>query len=429
MTPRAAILLWDVIEEHLDEADFLFGQWERALSSPTISLDDLAAHGEERLLAHLDGLVAAGRPAADRLLRPALAGTEPDRATAAGLALLAGEGDGLDAVLDAAAKAPADRRAPLLRALALADRPEIDARLTSWLGEGDALLVAAALSTLTFRGGDPGRALGKIRADDAPALVRAGVIAARSARSRPLQQLAGEALGSPDTAVRDEAILTGLLLGFSAAWDTCRRLVGAGDPSSAGLLGLCAMAGGPAEREAVQRAIEVPELAIAALDALGQAGTVGAAEACLFYLDDARLGPTAASAFATITGLPLRAPYLAAPPRGEPGIPADEALAAEDRETSLPRLDPGAAHRFWGESRSRFDPRTRYLLGEPLRVDTALAALRHGPMRRRPSLALEIALRTRGKFTVETRAFTARQRAEIGKLRALPALAFERPLE
>jgi hypothetical protein len=126
MTPRAPVLFWDVLEEHLDEAEFLWAQWERGLVAHDLTLDELASGAERRLLAHLDGLIIAGPPAAERLLLPAIAGADPERASAAASALLAGPVAGLDAVADALTRAPVERRAPLLRALALAERPEID---------------------------------------------------------------------------------------------------------------------------------------------------------------------------------------------------------------------------------------------------------------------------------------------------------------
>ncbi len=429
MTPREPTIFWDVIEEHLDEAEFLWGQWERGLDAPNLSLDELGERDEERLLAHVDGLVVAGPPAAARLLLPALDHPEPDRAAAAAFALTTSGEGGLDAVLAAVTRVPAARHAPLLRALSLSERPEIDARLGPWLGAEAPELRAAALSILAFHGVEPGRALGKIRADDAPALVQAGVVAARNGRSRALQQLAGEAITSPAPALRDEAIRTGLILGFSAAWEACRRLVTSGDPSSAGLLSLAAMVGGAAERQAVHEALTVPSLERAAIEALAHAGTVAAAEACLVRLADPRFAPLAGAAFWTITGLPLRVPLVSRRGREIDGDPPDADLARLSREATFPRLDPPSVEAWWADNGARFDPEARYLFGEPLRIDTSLAALRRGPMSRRGSLALEVAIRSRGRHTVETRAFTARQRTELGRLRTIPSMDFTRPFE
>src|SRR3989304_2405147 len=50
----------EIVEEHLDEAAFLYRQWESALRSPTESLEGVARGPEEVLLAHLDARAAAG---------------------------------------------------------------------------------------------------------------------------------------------------------------------------------------------------------------------------------------------------------------------------------------------------------------------------------------------------------------------------------
>src|SRR6185503_21088436 len=99
---RGLLIFWDVVEEHLDEAEFLFSQWEAGLSSPDYTLEEVEQRLEERLFAQVDGLVAAGAPAASRLLVPALSAEAPSRVAAAALALLSAEGSrGVDAVLGA----------------------------------------------------------------------------------------------------------------------------------------------------------------------------------------------------------------------------------------------------------------------------------------------------------------------------------------
>ena len=61
--PKAELILWDVVEEHFEEAAFLFGQWESSLYSARF---DLAGLGkiEKRLEAHVDGLIVSGTEAA-----------------------------------------------------------------------------------------------------------------------------------------------------------------------------------------------------------------------------------------------------------------------------------------------------------------------------------------------------------------------------
>jgi uncharacterized protein (TIGR02270 family) len=145
------------------------------------------------------------------------------------------------------------------------------------------------------------------------------------------------------------------------------------------------------------------------------------------------VGKLAGVACAAITGLPVSAALRASGPAAEPDEPVP--LAAEDLsadllprpEDALPLLDAGAAAAWWAEHRSRFERGRRYLNGAPWGRESVLVALAHGPMRRRHALALELAVRTRGRASVETRALTARQRAEVAAAAAMPATEFERP--
>src|SRR4051794_14057106 len=96
----ARLVLWDVAEEHLDEAEFLWDQWEKSLDAPNYALAEVAERPEERLLAHVDGLLAGGPEVIAKLVLPALDAEEPARITAAAYTLLAsGEATALDAVV------------------------------------------------------------------------------------------------------------------------------------------------------------------------------------------------------------------------------------------------------------------------------------------------------------------------------------------
>lgn len=83
-------ILWDIVEEHLDEAEFLAEQWTEARRSASYTLDELERGPESRLAAHVDGLVANGPLALERVAWPVLEdpGSEAPRAAAAALAVL-----------------------------------------------------------------------------------------------------------------------------------------------------------------------------------------------------------------------------------------------------------------------------------------------------------------------------------------------------
>src|SRR6186713_3314527 len=91
MNPRPRPILWDIYEEHLDEAAFLLTQWEDAMKSAVYALPDVIVGPEERLAAHLDALVVGGKPVAEKLLFPALEGDDAGKIFAASWALLHAE--------------------------------------------------------------------------------------------------------------------------------------------------------------------------------------------------------------------------------------------------------------------------------------------------------------------------------------------------
>ena len=90
MTPTEDQLLWDVVEEHLDESEFLVELWASARRSASYRLDELERGPEARLFAHVDGLVVNGPLALERVAWPVAEDpkAEPSRLCAAALALL-----------------------------------------------------------------------------------------------------------------------------------------------------------------------------------------------------------------------------------------------------------------------------------------------------------------------------------------------------
>jgi len=176
---------WDIVEEHLDEAAFLWTQWEHALVSPRYTLADVADGPEERLKAHVDGLVVGREPVAERLLIPALAHDEPEYRFAAASALLAsGERAPRAAVLDALAAAGGPALAALARAFALhASSETTQALLERWPAlppPARSVVLEACVRT----GADPGARLDAVmREGEAPTL-GAGLEATRRIREQ-----------------------------------------------------------------------------------------------------------------------------------------------------------------------------------------------------------------------------------------------------
>jgi uncharacterized protein (TIGR02270 family) len=432
--PDRALRL-DVLERHLEEAGFLWTQWEAALDDAGYTLAELAAGPEWRLRAHLDALVVAGRGAVPRLLGPALLEGEPELAFAAAFALLA-EGDARDPtpVLAAlAADADPERRRAVLRAFALCESPRAGEPLVPLLAAGDDALCAGALDALAFRRAAPPADVMRLLAHRTPAVRAAAFRAVRRLPGGAPAEAVRAALADRDEGVREAGLAAGLVAGQAQAFRACRELAALRGPLGRTARAALACCGGDEEAAALGALLADETLRRDALFALGHGGRVGGAEACLPFLDDDALGGVAAEAFAAITGLPLAPPYLRdpPPPRDEELPPLDEDLETElslPEDDDLPLVHAPRAAAWWAEARKALDPGVRLLRGKPFDLGPLRDELASGPARRRHVLALELAIRSRGAAQIETRAFAAVQRAQLEAAAAVRGgTAFARP--
>lgn len=405
------MIFWDLVERHLDEADFLWEVWERSLLAPDYTLAEVARESEERLLAHVDGLVANGPEVVPRLLLPILEGGEFHRLSAAALALLQRPGpEGVEAAVQALRARPGQRSA-LTRALACAAPVPLD-RMRELLGDRDEGVVAAAAEVLLVHE----VALGAVL----PALWRSGELATRALALRALPDEPGssrmldlveEGLRAREAQVVSAAMVAGCRLGLDSAWARVRELAAGSDKQAMLLL---ALGGGKAEERELLGALADPERRASALWALGFMGTPEAVDASLELMQDPRSCHLAGEVFTAVTGIDLKHAALKAAAQEEDEVL--EHLAEDD----LPRPDPVKLRQWWMAHRGEFLPGQRYLMGKPRSLEGILMALAEGPMRRRPPLLLDLQLRASGKPgpRLETRAPTRQQYAQLQRLRA-----------
>src|SRR5262249_31837111 len=92
----------------------------------------------------------------------------------------------------------------------------------------------------------------------------------------------------------------------------------------------------------------------------------------------------------------------------------------------LAKPEPEAIARWWEKARTRFDRAQRWSRGKPWKVTEVLDDLLHGPARRRPALALDLEVRTRGQVSLAWDALSARQRRELGAAQPGVARASEK---
>ncbi|QDE93694.1 hypothetical protein BHS06_34535 [Myxococcus xanthus] len=407
------MVLVDVWEEHLDEASFHWEQWERALVAPDFTLTETAER-EERLLAHLEGLGDAA--ALSLVLRPAFDSEELSRQSAATYALLSL--GGLDESLARFQGASTEVRAGIRRALELSEAPGLGAQLREVLKRNDLDAQAHALEALVFRQEVPPEILARFFTHDEPRSRMAALRATKPLPEDAVSRLLPALLDSAHPGIRAAAMEAGLASGVRLAWDACRKAVQRREPGMPEALTLLALGGADADTALLVELLQSPDLRPDVLWALGFSGRVPAVEACLKYLAEPSVARLAGEAFSSMTGLRLEGSY-ALLPRSHPEPSDDPDASLEPRpEDDLPWPHVAAITAWWSEARKRFDKGARYLLGQPFSGAVLVDALESSPMRRRHVLARELAIRTRGKHVIPTRAFSFRQRVALANARA-----------
>ncbi len=438
------------MEVHLEEATFLWAQWEAALWAPDYVLAEVEQGEERRLLAHLDGLVLGGRPVAERLLLPALEGEEVAAISVAALALLNAEDvDWRPKVFEWLAEGAEEVGDGIRRAVELSPREDITPALLRALPSAMLDDQIRELAALRFRQADVSPALKGVRLDEDTALRAAAVRAARFAARPMAEELIRLGLADKEPEVRDSALEAGLVVGRREAWSRCRQLVEAGGEVPRVALLALALGGEARDLELLVAALREPALRDEALWALGFSGRLAAADAAFQILQEAgdRL---ATESFAAITGLPLAPPFIEEEEKSPDEEAFDEEFEEEEAEEeeeeeagaapSIGELLPGPevlpgkvladrVEKWWAAERKRFEPAGRYLRGQPLSVELIRAAMEAEPLRRRPVLAWELAIRSKGSCQVETRTWTHAQRRQLQAAAGLRSDVLLRPFD
>jgi uncharacterized protein (TIGR02270 family) len=423
---------WDLVEQSLEEAAFLWKRWEADLQSLTRSLDEVWSWTEDRLHGALDGVRVGGEKVVEAT-EPALSGKDLAAITAAAHVLAAQTPAHAREALAAAVR---NAKGAVLRAMTRGmETAPLDASfapVTAVLASAGPEHSAALCRIKRFRRVSPGKEVADALQSGIPhlqaeALWSLAYAAEESAAARHISW----GLKSSDREVRCAAIQTGIRKGEPAAWHAALQLTEERSADSAPLLSSVAALGSPEEQQLVIRALREPSLQRAGLYAIAYIGTPQAVEICLAGMRDEKLARRAGEAYCAITGVELARDRLAAPePAEEPSPPRleDDRLdanlvpAAADK-WPLPDLD--GVRRHWQSIQGQYGQGVRHWRGRPVALGSLLDAVEEGPMLRRNDLALELAVRTGGKYDLETRAFAHVQRSMMQAARiraALPAV-------
>lgn len=433
--PQPRDIDWDIELQHLDEAEFLFQIWDTALESPNVTLAEIAAGPERRLLAHVDALAIAETVVLEHLLVPTIEDPRADHERVAAAVLASGQPTHAVSVLTEATEL--SQRKGIIRALESWEDPQLDTALIRALGSTRGPGAATLLELLARRRVPVDGSLAQYLRGDDPAVVRSAVwLAQHCTEPRVLSSLAALAQ-TDDDELRRTVIETALMRHLAGAWESAVYWAFAPTPACfrRDALVWVALLGDTTAQQRVLDLLDSNDTRDDAIWAAGFTGRVFVVDRCMELLADDQLGPLAAEAICGITGLGTDDERFWGPPaepdteaRALPDLEHDDLFAnlVPRPEAALPRPLPDAIARWWQDNRSRFDPRLRYLGGRPITAEVIVDALWHAPARRRHNLALELGLRTGAAAAVDTRMLSAKQKAQLERLPALEPVDFQR---
>jgi len=386
----------EILAQYAEEAAFLWVLRDQAVQAPHYSLADLIKL-DDRIEAHLDGLRVAG-DAGWEIVQQELKWEEPGEVFAA--AVLAFESDDMariQPVLTVARESPELARG-LISALGWLPFGKVALRINQLAASQTTDLRRIGIAAAAIHRQDPGRALTDSLAADDPALrARALRAAGQLGRTDLLPVLRQQ------TADEDETCR------FAAGWSAA--LLGDKRP----IAGLQSVAAGssahaPAAMDMALRCLDLPaaiawqtqtasdpKLPRAAVIAAGVIGDPVSIPWLVEQMAFADLARVAGESFTFITGADLALAHLdgEAPSASEAGptdSPEDENVAM-DPDDDLPWPDPALVRAWWDKHKQEFAAGTRYLLGQPMTVESLMEILRSGRQRQRAAAALELARR------------------------------------
>jgi uncharacterized protein (TIGR02270 family) len=336
----------DLLEEHLEEVEFLWGQRETALTSSRRTQRDLA-HLDERINAHVQGVLAAGAHALP-LLDERLAGDAAHAVFAAAYSMLRGPAPPVDRLLDAFATAEGPRLDGLRRALAFGASLPTVAGLRPLLLSAEPPIAAAAAEILAFHrafGSDPGRLLLLVR-DEEPAVRRQAwrVTAYLGAPLDP--KLYAAAMRDEDPGVRDVALLAAAWNRLPGVLTLTRQLAETPAPDNLAQLHLLAVLGSAQDLPRIRALVSTAALGPARFRSAAAFGHPALVDLLLAEManPDPATAVAAGEAFTRITGQTVDSAErvkLAPDGGGEP----DEFESEFQDEVLLP--DPELARKHW----------------------------------------------------------------------------------
>jgi uncharacterized protein (TIGR02270 family) len=388
-----------VVMQHAEDAAALRNTRSVLVRAPHVKLLHLARH-DERIAAHLDGLVVAGEMGT-ALCDDGLASLSRGSVfAAAALAIQRGDGAGVSKLLGLAEAEPTACRSGLVSAFGWVSPSQLRGLTKDLLGSGSAFRRGVGLASCELHGVAPDAAVFASALQDAVAGQRGQALRAAGRLGRlDLRVRCVDALADDDEACRLEAACAALLLGErSKSIGELKVQATAGSTYRTAALAVLLQVLEPHHARIVLKALSASEGdARLLIHGIGIAGDPHFVPWLLAQMEEPPRARIAGEAFSLITGLDLA--YLdlelrTPPPDADTGPNDDpnDADVALDEDDSLPWPDATKLHAWWQAHQHEFTAGARWFMGQPLSAAHCAAVLKTGKQRQRILAARHLCL-------------------------------------
>jgi uncharacterized protein (TIGR02270 family) len=409
-----------VLAQHIEDIAVVYSTRATLAKSPHVRLHNLGRF-DDRLEAHLDGLLVAGESGWPFCTEALERGSLGSVFAAAVTSIANWNAERLDRLFALVAAQP-QLRTGLFSAFAWLEGAQLRGVIVELLRSTFPLKRLAGVAVCSMHRVDPGLTSAR-RLEDTDSSVRAR--AWRSAGElgmHDLRSIAVAATADEDSACRFWAAWSGVLLGGKGrAIEVLKQVSAEPGPLRARAFQLGIQAMSIAESHALLRSWAQDPAQVRSL--IRGAGLVGdpAYMPWLidFMADDAR-ARLAGESLSLITGLDLAWLDLERKPpenfESGPNDDPNDANVEMDEDDGLPWPDQAKIQAWWNENSQRFQPGVRYFMGQPLNPENCLRVLKEGFQRQRILAAHYLCLLKPGTVLFNTSAPAWRQQRLLAQM-------------
>jgi uncharacterized protein (TIGR02270 family) len=409
-----------VVEQHIHDASSLATTRARLVPSPHVTLS-LLARFDERIAAHLDGIILDGAAGVANAFASLETGGKAECFVLAAVGLASSNSVVLEQ-MRALAETTADHVPGVLAAYGWSEPENLRGEVQSLLRSGHGFNRFIGVAACGLHRLDPGLTSARRIEDDSP-LVRARAWrTAGEIGKRELVSTAAAAIADEDTACQFWAAWAAVLLGDKhSALEVVASVAAVPGPFRARAFQLALQAKGPQSAHGwLATLAKEPANQRWLIRGAGLVGDPTYVPWLMNQMADLKTTRLAGEALSLITGLDLAWLDLEVkPPENFESGPNDDPNDPNvdmDEDDGLPWPDATKLQAWWHANSPRFQPGTRYFMGQPLNRDHCLKVLKEGFQRQRIAAALYLSLLDPGTPLFEWRAPARRQQRLLAEM-------------